>query len=113
MIQKCDHSIGRLVVRAGIVDLAGDDRAIIYGALLWMADKLSAVGSVRRAADADSIVGAADVPLRKLQLEDDAAESRITKSVRKAGGIKDPSGTRCDHGVTFAISSSNVINITP
>jgi hypothetical protein len=25
---------------AGIVDVTGDDRAIIYGALLWMADKL-------------------------------------------------------------------------
>ena len=26
--------------RPGIVDLTGDDRAMIYGALLWMADKL-------------------------------------------------------------------------
>ncbi|MBV8397741.1 MAG: conjugal transfer protein TraD [Acetobacteraceae bacterium] len=32
--------LGGLVVRAGIVDLTGDDRAIILGALLWMADKL-------------------------------------------------------------------------
>ena len=32
--------IGGLVVKAGIVDLTGDDRAIIYGALLWLADKL-------------------------------------------------------------------------
>jgi len=32
--------LGGLVVKAGIVDLTGDDRAIIYGALLWMADKL-------------------------------------------------------------------------
>jgi hypothetical protein len=31
---------GGLVVKAGIVDLTGDDRAMIYGALLWMADKL-------------------------------------------------------------------------
>src|SRR5215831_10611847 len=29
-----------LVVKAGIVDLIGDDRATILGALLWMADKL-------------------------------------------------------------------------
>lgn len=29
-----------LVVKAGIVDLTGDDRAMIYGALIWMADKL-------------------------------------------------------------------------
>ncbi len=31
---------GGLVVKAGIVDLTGDDRATILGALLWMADKL-------------------------------------------------------------------------
>jgi hypothetical protein len=46
--------LGGLVVKAGIVDLTGDDRATICGALLWMADKLqsdlgrtgaSAVGS--------------------------------------------------------------------
>ena len=32
--------LGGLVVKAGVVDLTGDDRAMIYGALLWMADKL-------------------------------------------------------------------------
>ena len=32
--------LGGLVVKAGVVDLTGDDRAIIYGALLWMAKKL-------------------------------------------------------------------------
>jgi Conjugal transfer protein TraD len=32
--------LGGRVVKAGIVDLTGDDRAMIYGALLWMADKL-------------------------------------------------------------------------
>ena len=32
--------LGGLVVKAGIVALTGDDRAMIYGALLWMADKL-------------------------------------------------------------------------
>jgi len=32
--------LGGLVVKAGIVDLTGDDRAIILGALLWMAEKL-------------------------------------------------------------------------
>jgi hypothetical protein len=32
--------LGGLVVKAGIVDLTRDDRATIYGALLWMADKL-------------------------------------------------------------------------
>lgn len=32
--------LGGLVVKAGIVDLTGDDRTVIYGAMLWMADKL-------------------------------------------------------------------------
>ena len=32
--------LGGLVVKARVVDLTGDDRAIIFGALLWMADKL-------------------------------------------------------------------------
>jgi hypothetical protein len=32
--------LGGLIVKAGIVDLTGDDRAMIFGALLWMADKL-------------------------------------------------------------------------
>jgi len=32
--------LGGLVVKAGIVDLTGDDRAMIYGALIWMAEKL-------------------------------------------------------------------------
>jgi len=32
--------LGGLVVKAGLVDLTCDDRATIYGALLWMADKL-------------------------------------------------------------------------
>ncbi len=32
--------LGGLVVKAGIVELTGDDRAIILGALIWMAEKL-------------------------------------------------------------------------
>jgi hypothetical protein len=32
--------LGGLVVRAGIVELTGDDRATIFGALLWSAEKL-------------------------------------------------------------------------
>ncbi|ABD57140.1 conjugal transfer protein TraD [Jannaschia sp. CCS1] len=31
--------LGGLVVKAGIVDLADDDRVLIYGALLWIAAK--------------------------------------------------------------------------
>jgi hypothetical protein len=32
--------LGGLVVKARIVDLTGDDRALIYGALIWIAEKL-------------------------------------------------------------------------
>ncbi|WP_443027755.1 conjugal transfer protein TraD [Sphingopyxis sp. MWB1] len=32
--------LGGLVVKAGLVDLIDDDRAKLYGAFLWMADKL-------------------------------------------------------------------------
>lgn len=32
--------LGGLVVKAGIVDLTGDDRAMIYGAMIWMSEKL-------------------------------------------------------------------------
>lgn len=32
--------LGGLVVKAGLVELADDDRAKLYGAFLWMADKL-------------------------------------------------------------------------
>ena len=32
--------LGGLIVKARLVELTGDDRATIYGALLWMADKL-------------------------------------------------------------------------
>jgi hypothetical protein len=32
--------LGGLVVKAGVVDLTGDDRATVLGALLWIADKL-------------------------------------------------------------------------
>jgi hypothetical protein len=32
--------LGGLIVKAGLVNLTGDDRAVILGALLWMADKL-------------------------------------------------------------------------
>ena len=32
--------LGGLVVKAGLVNLTGDDRAVILGALLWMAGEL-------------------------------------------------------------------------
>ena len=32
--------LGGLVVKAELVDLTDDDRATLYGAFLWMADKL-------------------------------------------------------------------------
>lgn len=37
---RCLIELGGLVVKAGLVDMTGDDRAIILGTLLWMADKL-------------------------------------------------------------------------
>ena len=33
--------LGGLVIKAGIVDLTGGDRAMIYGAMIWMAEKLN------------------------------------------------------------------------
>lgn len=39
--------LGGLIVKAGIVELTNDDRAMIYGALLWMADKLKSEESER------------------------------------------------------------------
>jgi len=33
-------ALGGLVAKAGIVELVGDDRAIILGGLIWIADKL-------------------------------------------------------------------------
>lgn len=32
--------LGGLVVKAGLIDLTDDNRAKLYGAFLWMADKL-------------------------------------------------------------------------
>jgi len=39
--------LGGLVVKAGIVDLTNDDRATIYGAMIWIAEKLSSEGGER------------------------------------------------------------------
>ncbi|MFW7355178.1 conjugal transfer protein TraD [Ochrobactrum oryzae] len=32
--------LGGLVIKAGVVELTGDDRAVILGALVWIAEKL-------------------------------------------------------------------------
>lgn len=45
-VERCKRTrhlieLGGLVVKAGIVDLTSDDRAMIYGALLWVVDKLN------------------------------------------------------------------------
>ncbi|ECI7685700.1 conjugal transfer protein TraD [Salmonella enterica subsp. enterica] len=34
--------LGGLVVKSGIVDIVGDDRAIIYGAMIWLSEELNA-----------------------------------------------------------------------
>ena len=36
--------LGGLVVKAGVVDLTNDDRAMIYGAMIWIAEKLKSEG---------------------------------------------------------------------
>ncbi|CEJ86413.1 Conjugal transfer protein traD [Hyphomicrobium sp. GJ21] len=33
--------LGGLVIKSGVVDLTSDDRAMIYGALIWMVEKLN------------------------------------------------------------------------
>ena len=40
--------LGGLVVKSGVVDLTGEDRATIFGALLWMADRLKAISASMR-----------------------------------------------------------------
>ncbi|WP_454890491.1 conjugal transfer protein TraD [Sphingopyxis chilensis] len=42
--------LGGLVVKAGLVELADDDRATLYGAFLWMADKLRGDDGIHAAA---------------------------------------------------------------
>src|SRR3954464_3868946 len=39
--------LGGLVVKAGIIDLTGDDRTTILGALIWIAEKLKGDQSER------------------------------------------------------------------
>lgn len=39
--------LGGLVVKAGVVDLTGDDRAMIYGAMIWIAEKLQSQNDER------------------------------------------------------------------
>ena len=39
--------LGGLIVKAGVLDLTSNDRTMIYGALLWMADKLKSDQSER------------------------------------------------------------------
>jgi hypothetical protein len=48
--------IGGLVVKAGVVELTGDDRALIYGALIWMAEKLKS-GDGERARELWGVTG--------------------------------------------------------
>ena len=62
--------LGGLVVKAGIVDLTGDDRTMIYGAMIWMADKLNSedgerarelwTGKGKEAFDVERLAGAHD-----------------------------------------------------
>ena len=72
--------LGGLVVKAGLVDLTGDDRAIILGALLWMADRLkSNQGEHARALwaakgkEAFAVERATDAPTVSLETPKDRA----------------------------------------
>ena len=72
--------LGGLVVKACVVDLTGDDRAIILGALLWMADKLkSNQGEQARALwaakgiQALAVERAADAPTISQEAPEDGA----------------------------------------
>jgi hypothetical protein len=72
--------LGGLVVKAGVVDLTGDDRAIILGALLWMADKLkSNQGEQARALwavkgkEAFAVEGATNAPTLSQETPQDRA----------------------------------------
>ncbi|MBN9146792.1 MULTISPECIES: conjugal transfer protein TraD [unclassified Nitrobacter] len=47
--------LGGLFVKAGIVDLTGDDCATINGALVWIADKLRSEDGERARARLDKI----------------------------------------------------------
>lgn len=42
--------LGGLVVKAGLVELTDDDRATLYGAFLWVADKLRSDDGARAVA---------------------------------------------------------------
>ncbi|WP_186400658.1 conjugal transfer protein TraD [Stappia sp. P2PMeth1] len=71
--------LGGLVVKVGIVDLTNDDRAMIYGALLWMADKLRSEDCDRarklwaeKGKQAFAAERAADVPASSLPQQDQA-----------------------------------------
>jgi hypothetical protein len=64
--------LGGLVVKAGIVDLTGDDRAMIYGALLWMADKLQS-NQDKRAREVWTKIG-------KAAFEEEHTEEKMTAS---------------------------------
>lgn len=64
--------LGGLVIKSGVVDLTGDDRAVILGALLWMAEKLESdegekartlwVEKGKQAFDAEHSAGAHNKP---------------------------------------------------
>jgi hypothetical protein len=74
--------LGGLVVKARVVDLTGDDRTIILGALLWMADKLKGnQGGQARARAA-----------RRLQISQRCPPSRGLAPVNRCG-VPMPIGT--------------------
>ena len=77
--------LGGLVVKAGIVDLTGDDRAMIYGALLWMADKLQSDQGehARGALDREGEAGVRGGTRRRRRPAATAAGSGVTDGGRR------------------------------
>lgn len=43
--------LGGLVMKSGIVDITGDDRTMIYGAMIWIAEKLKSEDGERARGD--------------------------------------------------------------
>ena len=72
--------LGGLIVKAGVMELTSDDRAIILGALVWMADKLKSDqgGQARalwaaRGKEAFAVEPATDAPTISQEMPQDRA----------------------------------------
>ncbi len=79
--------LGGLVVKAEIVELTGDDRAMIYGALIWIAEKLKS--------DQGEHARGVWTELGKMAFEMELRQARTTECSRRRigetdGGLRGP-----------------------